>query len=99
MFRSISSTPDKENEDKLGKFEKFVLARILVSEAQVERVFSRHKSTHTKMRSNLANELVEKILYVRYNGPLCKVEPTIDRDFEIVDENKFEDLELDNDSI
>ncbi len=35
---------------------------------------------------------------MRYNGPLCKVEPAIDREFEeLIEETEFEDLEHDND--
>ena len=37
-----------------------ILKKIMLSEAEVERVFSRHKSIHTKLRDHLSPEIVEK---------------------------------------
>ena len=40
----------------------------MLSEAEVERVFSQHKSIHTKLRDQLSPEIVKKMLFVRYNA-------------------------------
>ena len=53
MQRMISSTPADETVSRLKRFADLVLSKIILSEAEVERVFSRHKSIHTKMRSKL----------------------------------------------
>ena len=45
-----------------------ILKEIMLSEPEVERVFSRHKSIHTKLRDQLSPEIVEKMLFVRYNA-------------------------------
>ena len=45
-----------------------ILKKIMLSEAEVEHVFSRHKSIHTKLRDQLSPEIVEKMLFVRYNA-------------------------------
>ena len=39
----------------------------LTSETPVERGFSRHRAIHFKFRTNLADDLVEKILFIREN--------------------------------
>ena len=63
-----------------------ILERILLSEAQVERVFSRHKAIHATMRANLSPDIVEKVLYIRYNGKMCGLRSVADEEDEIVDE-------------
>ena len=45
-----------------------ILSEIFGHEAEVERVFSTHKSIATKMRASLSNDLVGKMLFVRYNS-------------------------------
>ena len=80
MQRIISSTPADETVSRLKRFADLVLSKIILSEAEVERVFSRHKSIHTKMRSKLDPSIVEKILFekilfVRYNGKNVKIAP------------------------
>ena len=45
-----------------------ILKKIMLSEVEVEHVFSRHKSIHTKLRDQLSPEIVEKMLFVRYNA-------------------------------
>ena len=63
-----------------------VLSRLL-SEAQVERVFSRHKAIHTTMRANLSPDMVEKVLYIlRYNEKMCGLRSVADEEDKIVDE-------------
>ena len=60
-----------ENINVTGQLRKFVekiLKKIMPSEAEVERVFSRQKSIHTKLRVQLSPEIVEKMLFVRYNA-------------------------------
>ena len=91
IMKSISSSPDSKLVARLSKFKSMILSRIFVSEAEVERVFSRHKSIHTKMRANLSNELVEKMLFVRYNafavGAVKKFEiPTEEEHLEVFEE-------------
>ena len=71
-------------------FQKLILDRILLSEAQVERVFSRDKAIHTTMRANLSPDIVEKVLYIRYKGKMCDLLSATDEDDQIVDdENCF----------
>ena len=38
-----------------------------VTEAAVERVFSRHMIVHTRLRANLKKENLETQLFIRYN--------------------------------
>ena len=38
-----------------------------VTEAAVERAFSRHKIVHTRLRANLKTENLETQLFIRYN--------------------------------
>ena len=77
---------------RLTTFSNVILAKILVSEAEVERVFSMHKSIHTKMRARLCPLLVEKMLYIRYNAKNSGIAPKdLEEDVQEVD------LELDSD--
>ena len=48
------------------KFVEKILKKIMLSEAEVEKVFSRHKSIHTKLIAQLSPEIVEKMLFVGY---------------------------------
>ena len=45
-----------------------ILKKIMLSEAEVERVFSRQKSILTNLRDQLSPEIVEKMLFVRYKA-------------------------------
>ena len=40
----------------------------MLSEAEVERVFSQHKCINTKLRDQLSPEIVEKMLFLGYNA-------------------------------
>ena len=92
MMQSISSSVENEVSTRLTTFSNVILAKILVSEAEVERVFSRHKSIHTKMRARLCPLLVEKMLYIRYNAKNSGIAPKdLEEDVQEVD------LELDSD--
>ena len=53
---------------RLSKFKSMILSKIFGHEAEVERVFCTHKSIAIKMRASLSNDLVEKMLFVRYNS-------------------------------
>ena len=66
MMNSISATAEDDVLRKLYKFRELVLDRLFLSEAEVERVFSAHMNIHTKIRSSLSPDIVEKVLYVRY---------------------------------
>ena len=44
-----------------------VLLKITISEACVERAFSRHKLVHSRLRANLRAERLNDTLFVRYN--------------------------------
>ena len=68
MMRSISSQTEENVTGQLRKFVDKIVKKIMLSEAEVERVFSRHKSIHTKLRAQLSPEIVEKMLFVRYNA-------------------------------
>ena len=59
---------NKNVNGQLRKFVEKILKTIMLSEAEVERVFSRHKSIHTKLRDQLSPEIVEKILFVQYGA-------------------------------
>ena len=48
------------------KFVEKILKKIMLSEAEVEQVFSRHKSIHTKLIAQLSPEIVEKMLFEGY---------------------------------
>ena len=52
---------------KLEMFIKFKLNKISTSEAAVERCFSFHKLIHSPMRASLSDEIVDKLLFIRYN--------------------------------
>ena len=62
---------------KLRLFVKEKMTKIPVSEAAVERCFSAHKRIHTPMRASLNDEIVDDLLYIRYNrqskhGKICE---------------------------
>ncbi len=44
-----------------------ILLEVPVSEASVERAFSRHKLVHSRLRANLGAERLDDILFIRYN--------------------------------
>ena len=44
-----------------------VLLKIPISEASVERAFSRHKLVHSQLRASLSAERLNDTLFVRYN--------------------------------
>ena len=50
---------------KLKMFEEQILNKIAVSEASVERLFSRHKQIHSPLRASLGNDLVTDCLLIR----------------------------------
>ena len=50
---------------KLKLFEEQILNKIAVSEASVERLFSRHKQIHSPLRASLGNDLVTDCLLIR----------------------------------
>lgn len=51
-----------------------LLKKISISEAAVERAFSRHKLIHTRLRANLKSESMDNQLFIRYNfGIILKV--------------------------
>ena len=75
MQRMISSNTADETVSRFKRFADLLLSKIILSEAEEERVFSRHKSIHTKMRSKLDPSFVEKILFVKYNGNNVKIAP------------------------
>ena len=52
---------------KLRLFVKEKMSKIPVSEAAVERYFSAHKRIHTPMWASLHDEIVDDLLYIRYN--------------------------------
>ena len=52
---------------KLRLFVKEKMSKIVVSEAAAERCFSAHKRIHTPMRASLHDEIVDDLLYIRYN--------------------------------
>ena len=85
-MKSISSTVESDVLSRLALFQKMILDRILLSEAQVERVFSRHKAIHTTMRANLSPDIDEKVLYIRYNETMCGLRSVADKEDKIVDE-------------
>ena len=65
------------------KFQELVLDRLFLSGAQVERVFLAQRKIHTKIRSSLSPDNVEKILYVRYNGrnfDMCRLQTNLTGD-------------------
>ena len=94
MMHSIDSSIDKKTSENLLKFKRIVLSKFSVSEAEVERVFARHKAVHTNMRARLQNELVEQMLFIRYNAFVCKMVPTAFDDLYDDEENEsFEAIE------
>lgn len=52
---------------RLRIFMEHKLPKIAVSEAAVERCFSRHKIIHSKYRASLTDDVVNDILFIRYN--------------------------------
>ena len=66
MMRSISSQTEENVTGQLRKFVEKILKKFMLNEAEVERVFSWHKSIHPKLRAQLSPEIVEKMLFVRY---------------------------------
>ena len=66
-YLSIVMDSQSTIELSLKVFRDQFLKRIPTSEAAVERVFSRHKLVHTSMRAKMKSEIVEKMLFVRYN--------------------------------
>jgi hypothetical protein len=52
---------------KCELFYKYKILKIAVSEAAVERCFGIHKKIHSDIRSTLKNDIVEDILFIRYN--------------------------------
>ena len=94
--RMISSTPADETVSRLNRFADLVLSKIILSEAEVERVFSRRKSIHTKMRSKLDPSIVEKNLFVRYNGKNVKIAPPEFCADDTCADDEFEALENDD---
>ena len=94
MMHSIDSSIDKKTSENLLKFKWIVLSKFSVSEAEVERVFARHKAVHTNMRARLQNELVEQMLFIRYNAFVCKMVATAFDDLYDDEENEsFEAIE------
>ena len=48
-------------------FKDHFLKNVITSEAAVERACSRHKDVHSTFRTNLSPEIVDQMLFVRYN--------------------------------
>lgn len=44
-----------------------ILKKVPISEAAVERAFSKHKLLHNRLRANLCTETLENQLFIRYN--------------------------------
>lgn len=61
-FHTVANTPRR-----LRLFLDHKVKSIAVSEAAVERCFNIHKLIHTPMRSSISDELVDDILFIRYN--------------------------------
>ena len=70
----------------------------MLSEAEVERVFSRHKSIHTNLRDQLSQEIVENMLFVRYNAKKLGDYAFSQFSQDSPDEWYFEELEADKPS-
>ena len=85
-MKSFPSTVQSDVLSRLASFQKMILDRILLSEAQVEQVVSRHKAIHTTMRANLSPDIVQKVLYIQYNGKMCGLRSVADKEDKIVDE-------------
>ena len=62
-----------------------LILKMPVTEAAVERAFSRHKIVHTRLRANLKTENLETQLFIRYNFE--RILKTASK------ESKIEDLE------
>lgn len=56
-----------EASETLRMFKEHFLRNIITSEAAVERAFSRHKAVHSQFRANLLPDIVDDMLFVRYN--------------------------------
>lgn len=59
---------------KLKLFIKFKIPGIAISEASVERCFSVHKRIHSSFRASLSNDIVEDLLFIRYNQTFLQSE-------------------------
>lgn len=82
--REFNSNPVLSRRLKLFLNEK--IKSIAISEASVERCFSAHKLIHTPLRASLTDDLVEDILYIRYNTKM----------FENVEIDEQDLLEIEN---
>lgn len=65
---------------KLKLFHTEKLKSIAISEASVERCFSQHKLIHTPLRASIKDDLVEDILYIRYNTKVIQNNNISDED-------------------
>ena len=65
----------------------------MLSEAEVERAFSRHKSIHTKLRDQRSPEIVEKMHFLRYNAKKLGDHAFSQFSQAVPDEWYFEELE------
>ena len=66
---------------RLSSFENTILKNISVSEAAVERLFSRHKRIHSPLRACLSPDVARKCLFIRINkGNLEEGNNTFDAD-------------------
>jgi len=65
--RQFSSVASSDLPFKLSAFKTHVLDKIAVTEAAVERLFSRHKQIHTPLRARLGNDVAVDCLFVRIN--------------------------------
>ena len=66
---------------RLSSFEKTILKNVSVSEAAVERLFSRHKRIHLPLRACLYPDVARKCLFIRINqGKLEEGTNTFDAD-------------------
>ena len=61
---------------KLKVFEEQILNKIAVSEASVERLFSRRKQIHSPLRASLGNDLVTDCLLIRISRQYIEAETT-----------------------
>lgn len=55
---------------RLDAFLKYKIPGISVSEAAVERCFSKHKRIHSEVRASLHASTVDDLLFIRYNTPI-----------------------------
>jgi hypothetical protein len=80
---------------RLRLFVEHKIPTIAVSEASVERCFSMHKQIHTPLRSSLSDDLVQDILYIRYNHTHLFPNVFTIRKTECDDEDDMEPFEQD----